>query len=756
MADGSAQPPELSFAQKLERSRIESSAGVVAGSVMLGISEDGHEVVTFDIATEPGVEAPKADVLDVETILFVYANGRRFGETAPWNVLCARDDFPREVGHLCAGPPGCAAAPCLAIGGTQALYERAGIEALMVRLRDFLRDAKAGSLMADGWEPVPFAVDQELRFGALIPRFFQDHAAGNSGEGAAFGVAINHEKDGQGFTHVFPQIIEPDQMVGAIAFRNEGKGINGRKLGMPWIFLWPDPSHETSEPLFEAWRTGAELRAGLKRLGLDARLDAALGTLLDAQCDFKFHREPLGAKGFVVVVGVWRPAPIMDVFFGYSDDPAARKLELRAYMVSCDIPGDVLADTTRVESIVADYPPRPDLLRWVSGVDDPGPLFLLGHGALGSAIMDNLIRAGVTDVSVQDHDRLKPHNLARHSGTVDDVYRRKSGLATRMVDRVIDDESLVRMQSFDDDLALLDRAVLLERAAGRLIVDATADERVRMRMDEVRAGSADTIVRTEIFHQGRLGATFISLPDGPTLSDMMLAMIGSSMVEPAVASWLAAEDQQPFGPAPLLYGFGCSSQTVKLPKFVVEQHASVACTAIFGQREASGILLNPLDLAQRPSGTRWIPIEPYTVLTPPTEPAWKIRLSAPAMSRMRDERAASLPRETGGYLYGSWDPVSSTITIVQATGLPPDSVATESALELGPAGKSVEERRLKAKTKGRLFLCGTWHSHPNGSARMSGRDHTAMMKHHERDAEHMRPTLIVIVAEGDVQAHLKV
>ena len=65
MADGSAQPPELSFAQKLERSRIESSAGVVAGSVALGISEDGHEVVTFDIATEPGVEAPKAEVLDV-------------------------------------------------------------------------------------------------------------------------------------------------------------------------------------------------------------------------------------------------------------------------------------------------------------------------------------------------------------------------------------------------------------------------------------------------------------------------------------------------------------------------------------------------------------------------------------------------------------------------------------------------------------------------------------------------------------------
>jgi hypothetical protein len=195
--------------------------------------------------------------------------------------------------------------------------------------------------------------------------------------------------------------------------------------------------------------------------------------------------------------------------------------------------------------------------------------------------------------------------------------------------------------------------------------------------------------------------------------------------------------------------------TVHLPKHAVEQHASVACTAILADRSEGGILLNPLDERLRPAGTRWIPMEPFTVLRAASADDWQIRVSPSAITAMTTEREAALPAETGGYLYGSWDPTRRIITIIHASSLPPDSVASESRLELGEAGGILIERRLTRLTRGRVYLCGTWHSHPDGSAHMSGRDDRAMTAHAQKEAPELRPTLMVIVAQGDIQAHLR-
>ena len=259
-----------------------------------------------------------------------------------------------------------------------------------------------------------------------------------------------------------------------------------------------------------------------------------------------------------------------------------------------------------------------------------------------------------------------------------------------------------------------------------------------------------------MFHEGRLGTTFVSLGGGPTPSELALSLIASAADDPAVAAWLDHEAEYPLGPNPMLYGFGCTSQTVHLPNFVVEQHAAVAMTAILDEPDGSGVLINPLDARYRPLGHRWLPVAPFTSLVPPTEPDWVVRLSALAVGLMAAERATALPNETGGYLYGQWDPVRQAITVVCATPLPPGSQAKPIALELGPAGSTSTERRLLRKTQGRLYLCGTWHSHAGTSARMSGRDHKAMVKHRSADAPALRPTLIVIVADGDIQAHLQV
>ena len=58
----------MDLAQALEAARIAQSPGVIASSLVLRRA-DGAEIFSFDIATEPMVEAPAADVRDVVKFL---------------------------------------------------------------------------------------------------------------------------------------------------------------------------------------------------------------------------------------------------------------------------------------------------------------------------------------------------------------------------------------------------------------------------------------------------------------------------------------------------------------------------------------------------------------------------------------------------------------------------------------------------------------------------------------------------------------
>ncbi|MEF2557396.1 hypothetical protein VQ044_14100 [Aurantimonas sp. C2-5-R2] len=74
---------------------------------------------------------------------------------------------------------------------------------------------------------------------------------------------------------------------------------------------------------------------------------------------------------------------------------------------------------------------------------------------------------------------------------------------------------------------------------------------------------------------------------------------------------------------------------------------------------------------------------------------------------------------------------------------------------LGKAGGALAESRLTRLTRDRIYLYPTWHSQPDYSAVMSGRDDRAITAHAEKNAPELRPTLMIIVAEGDIQAHLR-
>lgn len=121
---------------------------------------------------------------------------------------------------------------CLAIAGLTPIYDQFGLEGVLERLRSFLRDAKIGALMQDGWEAVPYGDLSSMCPGSIDVRFFQELAARQPGGGVAFGVARVRDK----FAVLFPHHVPLAQLQAAIAAQKlEHHGKNETL----WIFVWP-------------------------------------------------------------------------------------------------------------------------------------------------------------------------------------------------------------------------------------------------------------------------------------------------------------------------------------------------------------------------------------------------------------------------------------------------------------------------------------------------------------------------------------
>jgi hypothetical protein len=651
----------------------------------------------------------------------------------------------------------------LARTGLQAIYDRYGAEGVMMRLRTWLRDAMTGGLMIDGWEPVPFSARMLLRGGLLDAAVLQEIAA--------------KRRDTFGWTTGVAKVTTPDHgdyvVLDATEISSERPAYNSnlskaadalregsQRIGVPWVFVWPADDVPIAEPVFGLWSTYSDMLGALRPVGLADPLQDAIGRVLGNGCDCK-HAP--GRRSIVVLIGLWRPTALAKNIFGLSSDPIARRLEIKAFTVEAgSVNGNLLADDAKLRAIVADPLPSPTLFRWVSGVPALNPVGIIGHGALGCSIADHLLRSGIEEINGIDRENMLPHNIARHDAEIVDIYKPKIDHLARAADAVAAAALKPRIRVFKENAAELSHGALADRLGGSsLIIDATADERVRGRLTEFNKHDRRQIVRVEIYHRGRLGVQFVTSASGnPSLLDLYYLLCSQALTDNAVAHWLLDEHVAGADADELLFGFGCASRTLRLPNYVVAQHASAFMPMIVQGLAADappGIGLNSLDKDFRPMGWRWIEAAAFGEFDPgPAAPGWTVRVHRDVLAFLDAQRATALPAETGGYLYGGFDLSLKQIVVIAASPLPPGSVAAETSLVLGPAGQTATERRLARRTRGRIGLCGTWHSHPGSSAAMSDRDWATITGLAAADRECGIPTLLVVVAEHGAEVHLTV
>jgi hypothetical protein len=86
-------------------------------------------------------------------------------------------------------------------------------------------------------------------------------------------------------------------------------------------------------------------------------------------------------------------------------------------------------------------------------------------------------------------------------------------------------------------------------------------------------------------------------------------------------------------------------------------------------------------------------------------------------ARIRSSRV-----ETGGLLWGHWDQASRLLSILDASGPPPDSEHRADHFLCGTKGTAEEHVARMKGTYDLAGFVGLWHTHPGSAARQSGED----------------------------------
>ncbi|MCG7625956.1 ThiF family adenylyltransferase [Epibacterium sp. Ofav1-8] len=731
-----------------ELSRISRSGPVIEESINASESEDGRFVVAFEIKTDLLLEEQETRILDVEPVVFRYPRKELVGRAAPI-VSSGRPDFPRSLQHLITSGADEPAVFCLARSGLQPIYEHAGIEGVIARLVDWFRDAKTKSYHADGWEPVPVVWPENPILGYLNPRILQEHAAANPSGGYAYIRAqINRNYLNGVFIHAELPIIDLENGE-AVKKAKELFGTleQDKTSHIPAVFCWANADEPDDFPYFNTWTSVKSIVQGTEKAKLAPHLTTAMNRLeinFGVDCD----RDMAGHRAVILILGIWRPVPIDPTIVGLSEDANARQLELRTYYLQRDLADYCNRWDTKseVQPFIGMVPPISETLAAVSG-EEPLPSFtLIGAGALGSAFVDYATRGGATKFSVYDHDMLLAHNLARHRGTEELMRYGKADVAAVIANQRLQGTQVEHHS--ENFLEVKFEKVTEEINKTELVIDTSADAQVRRRLS-IGWESGPKIQRSEIFHEGRLGVSYLTeLGSDHNLTMMHMQLIAHAEHNPAVRDWLKYEATQSFLDNELILGFGCSSMTTKMPAYKVDAHASSSfafCKKHTQEFSKPAILLNSIDENGLPCGaTEWHPSS-ISTFGPSDETAnWKVLVSQSVLETLHELRLNHAPDETGGYLYGGIDEYLSQIYVVAASSQPPDTIASPTYLQLGRWGQTPWEKSFVRRTKGRLAVVGTWHSHPNSAPIASNRDWKTVKGFVAEDLLRALPTLMAI------------
>ncbi|OZD37401.1 hypothetical protein CH252_33145 [Rhodococcus sp. 06-1477-1B] len=371
---------------------------------------------------------------------------------------------------------------------------------------------------------------------------------------------------------------------------------------------------------------------------------------------------------------------------------------------------------------------------WLTGKK----VLLLGAGALGAPLAEQLVRAGVSGLHVIDKGTVGPGVLVRQPYDDADIGYNKARRLVRRLDKIRAGFSATWSRG-DVVSGILQAPEEVLRYD--LVIDATADVGVRTALEATRARNRDAWPATigGVFgHTAERGIVTVALPGatGATHDILRRTAIETSTNPPT--GWADfADDFFPKKPRTDLFFpepgcsaptfTGSSTQTVALASLVLWSALQVLTDATSAPMTATAVSLTPNSAGHFPAVLNW----ENDLVVPDDAGVYEVRIAAGALTEMRAEarrgcRVRGPGIETGGMLLGMVDEAISTIYVDSATGPPPDSHLSAIYFDHGVDGTQATVSRSLTNTGDRVGFVGMWHTHPNGRAAPSEIDESGM------------------------------
>lgn len=371
-------------------------------------------------------------------------------------------------------------------------------------------------------------------------------------------------------------------------------------------------------------------------------------------------------------------------------------------------------------------------------------LVCIGAGALGSQVVMNLARQGISRWSIVDRDYLLPHNLARHALDFSGIGGDKAGALARSVRSILDVEDgvvspltvdVVGAKNQADFAAhLKPPAVILDLSASRAVLQHLAPLEVR--------GPIMTAYLT-----GR-GEHLVAMGEGAQralrLDDLDIEFAAAAAFDPALSAVFGSAAET------VRYGGACGDMSAVLPQSLAAFSAAiVAERAIPWIREQGEAWVACWKINRATQEAVRCSVE---LLAPPAVrnfEMWQLRVSQRALEGMRRFREEALPNETCGVLVGALDLVRHVAYVARALPPPADSVLSPTECVRGNRDLREALDALHARSGNVLTYVGEWHSHPRGAtSQPSVTDLAAYARLMTLMAAEGLPTVMLVQAEG--------
>ena len=332
----------------------------------------------------------------------------------------------------------------------------------------------------------------------------------------------------------------------------------------------------------------------------------------------------------------------------------------------------------------------------------------IGAGTLGSQTVMNLARSGFGTWTIVDHDRLMPHNVARHVLTGHFVGWKKSEAVAFWANSVAGDAEpftalpvdILSPGKRDEDVATAFRnaEVILDMStsiavARKLACDIDSDAR-RISLFLAPSGH-DLVLLAEDKDR--------AMP----LDALEMQYYRAIANNKALAGHFRTTGQRS------RYGQSCRDIASTLPQNLVALHAAIGAEAIKNAIVNHGATA-AIWQADGFGNVRRIDISLTSVIHHRTQ-SWTVVTDEGLLEKLGTFRKDRLPNETGGVLLGSFDLARKILYIVDALPSPPDSEEWPTLYIRGRKGLRHAVDAVEEKTHGMLEYIGEWHSHPPGA-----------------------------------------